>query len=383
MVAEVSLSVVLLIGAGILMRSFQRVIEADPGFDPDSVVTATVSLPEMGYEEDEQVVLFARQVVERVRSLPGVERAASTLPLLGGWQTSFSVEGFPPPAPGEQPSTDITRVSGDYFATMSVPLLRGRLFDVRDGPDTDPVCIVDSTFAETYWPDEDPLGKRIKFGREDSENPWLQIVGVVGHVKNYGVDQDSRVETYVPFAQNPVRGFALVVRADEGAPPLASDLRAAVRAVEPTVPLYNVQHLNEIVSDSQSTRRIAALLVGSFAALALLLSAVGLYGVVSYAVSQQTSEIAVRLALGAERRDILGLVVGRGMLLALGGIGLGLVGAFALSRLIGSMLFGVSPTDPPTYSATPVILSVTAFIACYLPARRAMQVEASVALRDE
>jgi putative ABC transport system permease protein len=329
------------------------------------------------------VVLFTRQVLERVQALPGVERAASTLPLLGGWQSSFSVESFPPPAPGERPSADVTRVSADYFAAMRVPLLRGRLFEERDGAEAERVCIIDTSFAESYWPDESPLGKRVKFGGAESGNPWLQVVGVVGHVKNYGVDQDSRVEIYLPYAQAPIRGFTLVVRTALEAAGLAEGLRAAVRGVDPTVPLYDVRRLDQIVSDSQSDRRIAALLVGSFAVLALLLAAVGLYGVVSYTVSQQTGEIGVRLALGAARRDILGLVVGRGMLLALGGLGLGLLGALALSRAVGSVLFGVSPTDPTTWSLAPLLLALTALVACYLPARRAMRIEPSVALRDE
>jgi putative ABC transport system permease protein len=382
-VAEMALSVLLLVGAGVLLRSFQRVIEADPGFDPEGVVTATLRLPAVGYEEKGRITLFARQVLERVQALPGVSSAAATLPLLGGWQTSFYVEGSPPPAPGEQPSTDITRVSGEYFETMRVPLQRGRLFDERDSAEAPPVCIVDTTFAQAWWPGEDPLGKRLKPGGADSDAPWLEVVGVVGHVKNYGVDQDSRVETYVPYDQNPVPGFNLVVRGAGAGPSLSEGLREAVRAVDPTIPLYDVRRLEDVVSDSQSDRRIAALLVGSFAALALLLAAVGLYGVVSYSVSQQTGEIGVRLALGAARRDILKLVVGRGMLLAVIGVGLGLLGALALSRVMGAVLFEVSPTDPATYSASPLLLSLIALAACYLPARRAMRIEPSAVLRDE
>jgi putative ABC transport system permease protein len=381
-VAEVSLSLVLLVGAGLLLRSFMRVLDADPGFDPKGVVTATVSLPRTDYADDEKVRLATEQVIERVRALPHVESVGSTLPLLGGWQTSFLVEGRPEPKAGERPSTDITRVSDGYFDAMGVRLLTGRVFDERDTAASTHVCIVDETFARTYWPDEDPTGKRIRFGH-DKDNPWLEIVGVVRHVKNYGVDQESRVETYVPYRQSPIRGFTLVIRADGPIEPLVEGVRRSVLSVDPNLPVFEVQTLEEVLSDERSSRRIAALLTGAFAALALVLAAVGIYGVMSYSVAQRTGEIGVRLALGAERRDILRLVLGRGMALTGFGLGLGLVAALGLSRLVASLLFQVSPTDPPTYSVTPLVLTAAALVACYLPARRAMRVEPGSALRYE
>ncbi len=382
-VAEVSLSLVLLVCAGLLVRSFVRIVNADAGFDPKDVLTARLSLPAAGYGEDERVRLFTSQVVARAAALPGVRVAASALPLLAGWQNSFRVEGRPEPEPGQRPSTDITRVSGDYFEAMGVGLVRGRLFDERDHADATPVCIVDATFARTFWPDEDPLGKRFTFGGPGDDDPWLEIVGVVEHVKNYGVDEESRVETYVPQVQSPLRSFTLIVRTDDDPANVAEGLRRVVREVDPNVPVFDVQSLDQIISDSRSNRRVTALLTGAFAVLALVLAGVGIYGVMSYSVEQRVAEIGIRVALGAERGDIVRMVLGRGMALTAGGIMLGLVAALGLARLIASMLFQVAPTDPPTFSITPVLLAFTALVACYLPARRATRVDPSVALRHE
>ena len=382
-VAEVSLSLVLLVCAGLLVRSFVRIVHADAGFDPKDVLTARVSLPAAGYGEDERVRTFTSQVVARAAALPGVRVVATALPLLGGWQNSFRIEGRPEPEPGQRPSTDITRVSSDYFEAMGVALVRGRLFDERDHPEATPVCIVDTTFARAYWPDEDPLGKRFTFGDPADDDPWLEIVGVVEHVKNYGVDHESRVETYVPHAQSPLRFFTLIVRTDGDRPNVAEGLRRAVREVDPNVPVFDVQLLDQIISDSRSNRRVMALLTGAFAVLALVLAGVGIYGVMSYSVEQRVAEIGIRVALGSERADIVRMVLGRGMALTAGGIVLGLVAALGLARLIASVLFQVAPTDLPTFSITPVLLALTALVACYLPARRAMRVDPSVALRHE
>jgi putative ABC transport system permease protein len=380
-VAEVSLSLVLLVGAGLLIRSFLRVVQASPGFEPAGVITAEVSLPEASYAEPEKVRQFIRQTLDGVAALPGVQSSGSALPLLGGWQTSFRIEGRPEPPPGQRPSTDITRVSPGYFSAMGVRLLKGRLFDDRDRASTTPVCLVDETFAAAHWPGQDPIGQRINLGGKD--DTWVEIVGVVNHVKNYGVDQDSRVETYLPYTQSPRRSFTFVVRTSGTAVGIVDGIRSAVRAVDPTVPVFDASTLDDQLADSRAPRRVAALLTGSFAALALLLAAVGIYGVVSYSVTRRTSEIGIRLALGADPSHILRLVVGRGLALAGGGIVLGLVVALALSRLVSALLFQVSPMDPPTFSLTPVLLAATALVACYLPARRAMGVDPSVALREE
>jgi len=379
-VAEVGLSLVLLVGAGLLLRSFLHVIQTDPGFDPRGVLTLSVSVPRAGYEEPERIRLFSAQVLEGVNAIPGVRAAGATLPLLGGWQSSFYVEGQPEPEPGHQPLTDITRVSPEYFEAIGVRLLRGRLLDARDHADAKRVCIVDETFAASYWPDAEPLGRRIRFGDDE---PWLEVVGVVGHVKNYGVDQDSRVETYLPYTQSPIRFFTIVARAEGDVSALAEGIRRAVQRADPNVPVFEVRSLTDILGEQRASRRVAGLLTGVFAVLALTLAAVGIYGVISYTVTQRTSEIGIRMALGAARSDVFRLVVGRGMALTGWGIALGLAAALALTRVVSSLLFLVKPTDPPTLGTTCLLLAVTAFAACTLPAFRAMRMAPSVALRGE
>ena len=306
------------------------------------------------------------------------------LPLLGGWQTAFIIEGRPVPEVGKIPSTDITRVSPDYFRAMGVRPLKGRVFTDQDNADAPPVCIVDETFARVYWPDDDPIGKKIHLGGpRDKEQPWMEIVGIVSHVKNYGVDQASRVETYLPFMQRPIGSFALVIRTSGNPADLTSSVRASVRSVDPDVPIFNVQTLEQISDDTVAQRRLSVALIAVFAAIALILAAVGIYGVMSYAVAQRTYEIGMRAALGARRSDILRLVVGQGMLYVALGTGIGAGCAFALSRLLTSLLFEIDATDPPTFSATIVLLASVALLACYVPARRAARVDPVIALRSE
>jgi putative ABC transport system permease protein len=381
-VGEVSLALILLVGAGLLLRSFYRVIAADAGFRSEGVLTASLPLPDTRFPEAAQRAALVERLLENVRALPGVEVASGTLPLLGNWQTTFSVEGRPEPPPGQQPSADIARIATDYFRAMGVRMLEGRAFEDRDRADAPPVCVLDETFARTYWPEGSPLGKRVKFGgHDDTEMPWMEVVGVVGHVKNYGVDQDSRVELYLPYAQSPVGSFTLVVRSHGDPAGLASSLRAVVRAADPELPLYAVRTLEDLVSENTAQRRLAVVLLGVFAAIALTLAAVGIYGVMSYAVAQRTQEIGIRMALGAHRRDVLSMVLRHGLGLALAGVALGLLAAFVLARLIASLLFQVSSADPPTFSLVPLLLIGVAALACYLPARRATRVEPLVALR--
>jgi putative ABC transport system permease protein len=387
-VSEVSLALVLLIGAGLMLKSFLRLLDADPGFAAERVMTMTVNLPPAKYDLPSKSRLFFDRVLDELRSVPGVESFGTTAPLLGGWQTGFTVEGQPEPLPGQGSFTDITRVSPEYFRTMGVRLLRGRYFSERDREDQEPVCIVDETMAKTYWPGDDPLGKRIRLGGgHDKDAPWMSVVGVVAHVKNYGVDQESRVETYVPYTQNPV-GFGIIVVRTVGDPAaVTAAIRRAVQAVDKDVPVFSVRALAEIVSDGRAEKRLAAQLLGGFAALALMLSAIGIYGVMSQTVSQQAVEIGIRLALGAQRRDILKLVVGEGMALASIGVGLGLLLAFSLAFGLASalhaVLFHVSRTDPPTYTFVPLLLTAVALLACYIPARRALRVDPMRALRSE
>jgi predicted permease len=382
-VAEVSLALVLLVGAGLMLKSFQNVLAADTGINPEGVLTATIAPPPTLGTEPEKVRPYIARVIERVQALPGVEAAATTLPLLGGWQTGFWVEGRPFPPPGQWPSTDIARVSPDYFRVMGQRLLRGRYFTEHDTADSAPVAIVDQTLAETYWPGEDPIGKRMRFGGPHSHAPWMEIVGVVAHVKNYGVDEESRVETYVPVMQNPNRFFTIVVRTQGDPAALTAGLRRAVLEADSEAVLFNPRTMAEIASDSVAERRLAALLLAVFSGLALTLAAVGLYGVMSYAVTQRTHEIGIRMALGAQRSDVFRLLLGQGMLLTAIGLAAGLAGAWWLTRFIEAQLFHVSATDPLAFALLPVLLAAVALLAALVPARRATRVDPVIALRYE
>ncbi|HEV8336570.1 MAG TPA: ABC transporter permease [Candidatus Polarisedimenticolia bacterium] len=384
-VAEISLALILLVGAGLMLRSFYHVLHADAGIEPEGVIVSQVSLPEANYTDKDRIRRFTDQVLRNVEAIPGVQFAASTLPLLGGYQTSFMIEGRPEPPRGQRPSVDITRVSPAYFRAMGVRLLKGRAFTHQDDAGAPRVCIVDETLARTYWPGEDPLGRKVRIGGrpQDKDSVALDVVGVVGHVKNYGVDQPSRIEIYVPYTQDPISSFGLVVKTGLAPASLTTAMRKAVSDVDPNVPVFATQTLVSLVNEGTAQRRLAVTLLGVFAGLALLLAAVGIYGVISYNVSQRTQEIGIRMALGAERREILKMVLGQGTMMALLGVVIGLGVAFGLTRLIATMLFQVSATDPPTFSLVPVLLLLVAVLAAYLPARHAARVEPMVALRDE
>jgi putative ABC transport system permease protein len=384
-VAEISLALVLLVGAGLLLRSFFKVIEADPGFRMEGVLTASLPLSPARYAEPPQKAAVTERIVERLRAIPGVEAAAVTMPLLGGWQTSFMVEGRPEPPPGQRPSTDVTRVGGDYFRAMGVRLVQGRTFDERDRDEAPPVCMVDETFVRAHWPNENPLGKRVTFNSSrDKEVKWMEVVGVVAHVKNYGVDEDSRVEIYLPYSQASAGGGLIAILRGAGDPgSLTTALRQAMRELDPEIPVYQARPLPELAAERNAPRRLAVQFIVVFAAIALVLAAVGIYGVMAYAVSQRTQEIGLRMALGARREDILGMVLRSGTIMAVCGVGIGLVSALALARLITSLLFQTSATDPPTFSIVPLLLVAVALLACYVPARRATRVDPLVALRHE
>lgn len=386
-IIEVALALVLLIAGGLTIRSFYRLQQLNPGFDDEGLLTLQLTLPQLSYSEPHKRTGFFQQLVDRIASLPGVESvgAATGLPLgNNGNQTSFSIEGQPPPGPGEVPLVEIANVSSDYFKTMRIPLLRGRTFTDQDNADAPPVMVIDQLFAERHWPGEDPVGKQVRFGGASHQGPVVKVVGVVGRVKMDGLDQDSnRVQGYRPYLQSPWFGFAVVMRTKSDAAGLASAVRQEVLKIDAGQPIFNIRTMEQIRSETTTSRRMTTILLSIFAGVALLLAAVGIYGVMAYSVNQRTHEIGIRIALGAARRDVVRLVVGQGMLLASTGVGLGLGGAFLLTRWMSNLLFGVSATDPATFGGIAALLTGVAFAACMVPARRATKVDPIVALRYE
>lgn len=384
--AEVAVSLVLLVGAGLMAKSLFRVLEADGGINPSNVLTARFSTPDAKYDDDAKRRTFVNQLIAKIQSLPGVEAAGFKSPLLGGWQSAYVIDGRPTPQPGQYPSTDMGRVTPDAMRAMGIRLLRGRFFDNHDDEKSQRVCVIDESFVKQNLSTEEPLGKRISIGSPPSpgkEPDWMTIVGVVAHVKNYGVDQPSRVETYVPEAQRPAGGGTIVIRSTSDLATLTSGVRAAVASLDPDVPLYEVRQLEEIVSENTASRRLSVVLIGSFAVLALVLAGVGVYGVMAYVVTQRGHEIGIRMALGANQNNILDMVLRQGLRLALIGIAVGLAGTLALTHLISSLLFHVGALDVETFVLGATALGLIVLLACYLPARRATRVDPLVALRYE
>jgi putative ABC transport system permease protein len=382
-VVETALALMLLVGAGLLIRSFIRLQRVDPGFNPRNALTAVVALPQAAYPERNQIAPFYSQLLERVRALPGAQSAAaaSSLPLAGfNTDTSFVIEGRPAPQPDQQPVAWYSSVSPDYFRTMGMRLVAGREFTERDNETAPRVVIISETTARRHFPNEDPVGKRIGNGRPDG---WREIVGVTADVKHFGLNQDARASMFFPHRQQPARRMYVVARTATDPLSLSSALRGAVAAMDKNLAVSNIVAMEEIAAQSIGGERFTLLLLSVFAGLALLLSAAGIYGVMSYAVAQRTREIGVRMALGAEAGAVLRLVIGQGMLLALIGVGIGLAGSLALSRLMKAMLFGVSATDPLTFAGVGALLALVALLACYVPARRAAKVDPMTALRSE
>jgi putative ABC transport system permease protein len=384
---EMTFAVVLLVGAGLLIRSFARLQQVNPGFEPRGVLALMVSLPSNKYADGPRRAAFMRDVLERVRALPGVKSAATTttLPMSGFNQSgSFRIENKPVAQGQDPPHGDRWMVSDDYFQTMGVPLIRGRYFDARDNADAPPVAIIDEAMARKYWPGEDPVGQRIVFEGTAQQPRWREVVGIVGHVKNQGLEGESRVQYYVPYAQSANSpNLFLAVRAAGDPATLAPAARGAIAEVDKDMPVYRVTTMERMVADSMAQRRFSMFLFGIFAAIALTLAVVGLYGVMSYAVAQRTHEIGLRMALGAQRGDILKMIVGQGMLIIAVGLAVGLLGALALTRVMSSLLYEVSATDPLTYAGIALLLASVALLASYLPARRATKVDPMVALRYE
>jgi putative ABC transport system permease protein len=385
-ISQVSLAVVLLIGASLLIESVFHLLHESPGFEPQGVMAFNLDLPDSRYGKPEQSADFFRDLLGRIRSVPGVTNASGVLPLpLSGdrMRTSFEIEGQPM-AKSDLPSTNIRAVGLDYFQTMRIPLLAGREFGARDNRQAPHVVIINQTLARRFFGRESPIGKHIKPGMTSGKSDSLcEIVGVVGDVKHRRLWLPDEPETYVPYDQNPIGGMSIVVRSADDPMTLLPALRTQVQALDPQLPLYKAQRMEDYVAASVAQRRFTSLLCSIFAGAGLLLAVVGLFGVISYNVAQRTHEIGVRVAVGAEKADILRLILQEGMAITLVGVGVGLVGAIGLSSLVKSQLFGISATDPMTFLGVVVTLSLVALAACYLPARRAARVDPMVALRYE
>ncbi len=379
--SELALSVVLLIGAGLLIRSFVRLQSVQPGFTADHVLSMQFVVSDPKYKDQKTLASFYHEVETAIAHLPGVaaEGTVSALPLTGsvGWG-GIHVEGYNPP-PGQELQVDLRGASTNYFETMQIPLMAGRFFSDQDNLDSSQVAIIDQKFAQRFWPHNDAVGKHVWF---DPKKP-ITIVGVVGTVKQYGLDTDGKIATYFPMQQGPDRGTFLVARSSSDDPGLANAITREIHAVDPTAVVYGVRSMQDRLYDSLARQRFSSTMLGAFALFALLLAAVGLYGVMSYLVTQSTHDIGILVALGARRENILALVVRQGMQLTFIGIFAGLIGAVALTRVIASLLFGVSATDLGTFMTVPVVLAVVALTATVIPAWRASSVDPMVALREE
>jgi predicted permease len=380
----VALALVLLVGAGLFLKSLARLERINPGFEPHGIMTAAISLPESSYKEDSQQVAFYHAVTEKLANLPGVSSAAATIPLpFGGdnFSSSFQIEGRPqgPADPG--PHSGLQAVTPGYFPAMKIALRSGRTFTEQDREGTQPVVMIDDNLARQYWPGQNPLGQRLRRG---SNSPWSEIVGVVDHVHQSALAGDSgKGMCYHSLFQMPIERAFLIVRAGGAAASLAGPIREAVRSVAPAQPVYDFATMEQRVAGSLGARRFAVTVLGFFAAVALLMAALGLYGVISYSVTQRTQEIGVRMALGARETQVLALVIGHGMRLVGAGIAIGLIAALSLARLLQSELYQVSPLDPVTFALTATALLFVALLASYLPARRAARIDPIEALRYE
>lgn len=385
--SEVAVSLVLLIGAGLLINSFLRLRNVDPGFSADNLLTMKFVLPEPKYADFERRTAFYSDLVQRVEGLAGVKSAAVTtnLPLYRqGNSISFSIEGRPAPPPGQEQIVVTRIVSPGYFATMSIPFLSGRPFTDQDTPTTPRVVVISETMARRYWPGEDPVGKRIGAGRIQRPEDWIQIVGVVKDVRQFELTAEPRPQMYLSYRQ---AGFFaprdLVVKTDVDPASLAATVRKTVWEIDKDQPVSNIKTMEEILLDSIARQRFSMLLLAIFAAVALILAAVGIYGVMSYSVAQRTHEIGIRMALGAQTGAVLKLAVSYGLKLVIAGIVIGLIAAFALTRVMSTLLFGVTATDPATFTLISLLLIGVAALASYIPARRATKVDPIIALRYE
>ncbi len=387
-VAEVAIALMLLAGAGLLLRSFQRLMAVEHGFDPDRLLTLQVWLPVPNdnasgrfFTQDQRRSFYERALAS-VQGVPGVRDAALTsrLPLTGRSNTTFAVEGRPVPPDQPAPSAEFRLISSNYFATMGIPVLSGGLPELQDSMSNGTV-VVNQTFARKYWPGEDPIGRRIRFGGPNG--PWVTVGGIVGDVRQMGLGEPPREEVYISYRANASQEMSMVVRTAEDPERLGAAVTNAIRAVDPEQPVFGLMSMERLIDNASAERRVSMMLLLLFAGIALLLSALGIYGVMAYTTNQRRHEIGIRMALGARAPDVLRLVVGQGMRLVAIGLLLGLIGAWLLSRVLASQLYGVTRQDPFTYVSVAALLALVALTASWLPARRATEVDPMLSLRSE
>jgi putative ABC transport system permease protein len=389
-VAEVALALTLLTGAGLLIKSLALLQGVNPGFDSSNLLTFNVAIPVAKYRSDTAQVQYWERAIETVKAVPGVTSVGLTskMPFSNGLSTgSFNIEGYQPPPGAPGPWGDQRVISPGFFPTLKVPLLKGRNFTEQDGASGPPVVVVDEEMVKRYWPNADPIGKRVTFDmpERDTVVNWMTVVGVVGHAKQEGLDAENRVQMYhtyhrLSFIGN---GMSFAVRTVGDPNRALPAVRAALHSIDPDVPISNAATMDDNIANSMGQRKFAMMLLGLFAVMAVVLASIGIYGVMSYSVTQRSHEIGIRMALGAARRNVLRMVMGQGLVLVGAGVAIGVLGAFGLTRLIASQLFGVRPTDPTTFIVVALTLIGVAALATFIPAMRATRVDPVVALRDE
>jgi putative ABC transport system permease protein len=386
-IAEVSLSLILLVMAGLMIRSFAKLTNIDPGMYTTNVLSMRINRSPAKSKDGAQNALFFQQVIDRLKTVPGIDSVsvASHMPFVFTEDWPLTIDSQAIPQEMQTQSVDTRTVSSDFFGTMGIPLLAGEFFSMQDGPEAPPVIIINQTMANRFWPNQDPLGKRIKIGGADSKSPWFAVKGVVKDSAQAALDTSVKPEVYFALGQmaGRYRRMNLAVRSSVDPKSLVGSIQKAIREVDNNQPVYQIQTMDELIKDSVGTRRFALLILILFASLALVLAVSGIYGVISYSVAQRTQEIGIRVALGAQARDVLRLVVGQCMRLALTGVVVGFFAAYALTRSMKSLLFGVTATDTTTFIAVSLSLLIVALVACFIPARRAMKVDPLVALRYE
>jgi putative ABC transport system permease protein len=385
-ICETAFSLLLIAAAGLLMRSFAQILKVDPGFRPDGVLTMRVALPDAVYSKPEQVRGFYTALVDRIQSLPGVQAvgAVSALPLSGqGSSGTTTIDSQSVRLEDTTPEADQRVVTPDYFKAMGISLVRGRYFDARDSDTAPPVAMVDESLAQTFWPNQDPIGKRLHSGGRGSSAPWASVIGVVRHVRNRTLEARSRVEVYWPENQRPFGAMALAIHVAGNPMTLVPTIQREVSAIDPDLPLYRVSTMTEVMGDSLERRRLALILLAVFAGLALLLASVGIYGVTSYGIAQRHVEIGLRMALGADRVQVLSMLIRSGMATIAIGLGLGMVLALFLTRLMSGLLFSVGASDPLALGGAAALLMIAAILAIFVPAQRATKVNPMIALRYE